>query len=763
MAGKNNTGPTAGGGAYYTPGVRFPSGLGNLARAVFPWPLVPLPAGRPAGLASLVLLAALLASRLLMLPSGPWEQDEALLACGVVAFDPAAHMPLPPGFPLWIVIGRFVRLLGIADPLVALQVASSVLSVAGLWALVGLWDRVAGRAVALLGAGLAAFLPGVWFHAPRAFSETPAAALAVVGFAAWSAAGRAGYVAGVAAMTAAALVRPPLAPVFVLAVLLASWGVRHDRRRLAIAATVGVLLPAAIMVPLALEAGGPGALLGASVEHGTEHFGLLGTESWNLADLGFTRGLGAPPAAAAFLVLALAGWLRLRRALGWRWWAGGVVAGTLVIVLLTLHNSGYPRYWVLFWMLLATPVVAGLGLLLRRTAVLVVATAAAAGLSAWWTLPALLHVHRHPLPIVAALAHASERSGDGEAVLVFEDQLFSFRNLAVRQGWFSVPSLRLGEVAWPSVKLGGRPVWFLSEAAAPDLDSPTSAVVEIEARVASLRRLSQERFLHARLVRDPVVVWSGGSPPEWAGTRRFVWCGPQSTWLVPPIRGAGRLALDALVPSELDGVGVTARVAGVETLATRLPAGRQLLLVPLPGLPEESRLNRVLPLELAFDRSVVFAGDGRPLALRVYRAAVEAEPYTLDAYAFTPSTDSASRAFAAGSGWHGSELLGDPPRPAAWTSARSTLDLPVSRGVVGVELLAPRPEPVTVEIVLGGASARVEIGADPVTVALPATGAAVSDRRARLEITSPVFVPGPGDPRELGVAVSRVWFQPADR
>jgi hypothetical protein len=761
MAGKNSTGPHARpAGAYYTPGVRIPAGLGDLARAVFPWPLVPLP-GRPAAdLASIAALAALLASRLLLLPAGPWEQDEALLACGVVAFDPAQHMPLPPGFPLWIVIGRLVRLLGVADPLIALQVASSVFSVIAAWALVGLWDRVAGRPVALLGAGLAAFLPGVWFHAPRAFSETPAAALAIVGFAAWVAAGRAGYVAGVAAMTAAALVRPPLAPFFVLAVVLASWGVRRDLRRVVGAAGVAALLLAVVMVPLALEAGGARALLGASVEHGSEHFGLLGTEPWSLATLGFTRGLGAPAAAVAFAALALLGWARFRRALGWRWAAGTTAAAMLVFLLLALHNSSYPRYWVLVWLLGATPAVAGLAVALRRTTVLAVAAVVATAAS--WVLPALLHAHRNPLPVVAALAHAGERSGGGEAVLLFEDQLFSFRNLAVRQGWFTVPSLRLGEVAWPRVEFGGRPVWFLSEAAAPDLDSPTSQVVEFEARLPALRRLSQERFLHARLVRDPVVVWSGGSPPEWAGIRRFVWCGPQSTWLVPPIRGAGRLAIDALVPQELDGVGVTARVAGVETLAARLGGGRQLLLVPLPDLPDASRLNRVLPVELAFDRSVAFAGDGRPLALRVYRAAVEAEPYTLGAYAFTPSTDSAARALTAGTGWHGSELLGSPPRPAAWTGARAALDLPVSRGVIGVELLAPRPGPIAVELALGEASARVVVGDEPITVALPVTPSAATARRARLEIASPVFVPGPGDPRELGVAVARVWFQPAE-
>ena len=134
-------------------------------------------------------------SRLLLLADGPWEQDEALLAAGVIDFDPAHHMPLPPGFPLWILLGRLVRLFGVADPVLALQIASSVLSVVGLWALVGLWDRLAGRTLALAGAAVAAFLPGVWVHAGRAFSETPSAAFALIALGLWLH-GRAGFVPG---------------------------------------------------------------------------------------------------------------------------------------------------------------------------------------------------------------------------------------------------------------------------------------------------------------------------------------------------------------------------------------------------------------------------------------------------------------------------------------------------------------------------------------------------------------------------------------
>src|SRR5664280_1015084 len=293
--------------------------LERLAGRVFPWPLVPIGGATASAVASAAALAALAASRLLLLPAGPWEQDEALMACGVLDFDPSRHMPLPPGFPLWIAIGKTVRKLGIADPLLALQVASALLSVVGIWALVGLWEGVAGRRVALAGAALAAFLPGVWFHAGRAFSGTPSAALAVIGFALWLRGGRAGVVPGVIAMTCAALVRPPLAPIFVLTVLLAAWWARRDARLVAAGAAAGAAVLAAVMVPAALAAGGWGMLLDVSEVHAGEIIATLGTESWALESIGFVRGLGTPAFAALFLALAAVGWWGWRCSLAGRW------------------------------------------------------------------------------------------------------------------------------------------------------------------------------------------------------------------------------------------------------------------------------------------------------------------------------------------------------------------------------------------------------------------------------------------------------------
>ncbi len=730
--------------------------MAGLARRVFPWPLVELRGPLAAGLVSSGLLLAVLLSRLLLLPHGPWEQDEALLASGVLDFDPINHMPLPPGFPLWIFLGRVVRFLGAADPLVALQLASAVLSVAGFWALIGLWDAAVGRRVALTGALLAAFLPGVWYHAARGFSATPSAALAIVALALWVRGGDRGFVPGVAAMTAAALVRPPLAPFFALAVLLAAWRVAGRHRLLVRGAAVSLSLLVVVMVPAVLAAGGLQAFWQAGVTHAGEHLFLLGGQPAGLAGIGFVRGLGAPWAAAVFLALAAVGWFALRRRLGWRWWAGGVAFVWLAYLLLFLHNRDYPRYWVLAWMLMATPAVRGVAAVLRsRTAAAVAGTAAALA-AAGWTLPAVAYVHSHMLPPWAAL---HEVAAEGRGLLVFQDDFFSFRNLAVREGWLTIPSTRLGEIQPRRLELAGRPIWFLTEEDGRDLPSPSSLVVRAVTPERRVRQLSQDRFLDARLVRNPVLVWQGGGPMELDGTRPFVWCGRHTELLLPALAGAGAVTFAVEVQDRLGEVGLTAFVEGRETLRTRV-VGRQLVRVPIPALPRRNTLNQVVSVTLDTDREIRLMGDLRPLSIRLFGASLEAPPFTPVPYAFFPEAGSMFSAFARGEGVYSAEVIGQPPRPATWTGAEARLEMPLGAGAVGVELIAPRPQPAEVEVSLGSASARLRVGAGTARVVLPVPAGEARAGRGVLVIRSTTYSPGGGDARALGVAVARVWYAP---
>ncbi|MBI4915627.1 MAG: hypothetical protein HY825_07245 [Acidobacteria bacterium] len=729
-------------------------------RRVFPWPLVDLPGQVGQHAASAAVVFGLLASRLLLLSNGPWEQDEALLACGVVDFDPANHTPLPPGFPLWIFLGRLVRSLGVTDPLVALQVASAVLSVLGCWALVGLWEELAGRATARAGALLAAFIPGVWYHAGRGFSETPSAALTIVALAIWTRLGRRGYVAGLVVLTAAALVRPPLAPLFVLVALLAAWAVRSDPGLLARGAVAAAALVAIVAVPALLEAGGVRLYWEATTTHAREHFGMLGLESWALSGLGFTRGLGGVWTAVLFAALAAIGWIVLRRSVAWRWWPATLAGASLALMLLLVHGRAFPRYWVLAWMLLAVPAVAGLGAILHaRVRALAAVVAAAAG--GVWVYPALVHIHVNPNPAIGALRQVAAEGYEAGALLVFDDSLFAFRNLAVRLRWLQTRTIRVTETARWGLGLGGRPVWFLTEKGERDLPSTVSQVHTFRCPSERVRMLSQERFLSVRLVRNPVLAWRGGSIQERDGTRRFMWLEPRSLLLLPPVQGSGSVTLAAEVHPSLGEVNLVARVGGLEVSRRRLAVGRQLITVPIPELPERSLLNLLVPVELEIDREVRLHGDLRPLAVRVFRVSVEAPPYAPPPYAFFPEPDSLLAAVATGEGTYGAELLGDPPRPAAWTSAEARFELPVGLGLVGLDLSAPAPRQAHVEIRLGGARTSGDVGTEPTTLVVPVPAAQARAGRATLELSTTTFSPGGGDMRELGVAVSRVWFVPS--
>ncbi|HPC84360.1 MAG TPA: hypothetical protein P5234_13585 [Thermoanaerobaculaceae bacterium] len=733
-------------------------GRRELWRRVLPWPLIPARSRTVAVLASLSALAGAALSRLLLLPDGPWEQDEALLAAGVIDFDPAAHMPLPPGFPLWILLGRIVRLCGAADPVLALQIASSVLSVVGLWALVGLWDSVAGRTTALGGALLAAFLPGVWAHAGRAFSETPATTLAVIAFGLWLRGGRAGFLPGTLAITAAALVRPPLAPLFVVAVALAAWRVRRDLARLAAAAAAAAALVLLVVLPLVGEAGGWRMYWEAGRAHAGEHFVGLVDMSRAIGGLGWVRGLANVPVALAFAVLAAAGWWRWRRALGPAWWPGTVAAAWLAYLLLFVHNPTYPRYWVPAWVLAATPALAGAVRLLRRERLAPVLAVVGAASGAWWAWPALWYIHVHPLPVIGAMRQVAD---EGKGVLVFEDSLFSFRNLTYRTGELRLRSLRVSEIPPRRLNLGGQPIWFLTESAGQDLSSTVSRVVEAAVGEPRVVRLSQERFLHVRLVRNPVLAWRGASIPELEGSDRFVWFGKQSQILVPPVTGAGALALALEVHPELAELPLRAVVAGEPVLETVLRPGRQILRVPLPAHPVRNRLAQIMPVLLEGGGEIRIHGDYRSLAFRVFRASVEAPPFAAAPAAFFPEESSLFAAVAEAEGFFGPELMGRPARPAVWAGPLARVRFPASAGLVGVEMLAPRSEPADVELRLGDVVARVRVGPEGSRVALPVPGERASSRMVELELRSNVFVPGGGDERRLGVAVSRIWFVPS--
>ena len=113
-------------------------------------------------------------------PATPFEWDEVLFLQALDKYDVAQHQPHPPGYPLYVAMGRAVRLV-VRDPVAALQllsVAAAVGTVLAAWVLARRLG--ASRMEASAGAVLLAATPTFLFHANVGFSDLPGTAVALL-------------------------------------------------------------------------------------------------------------------------------------------------------------------------------------------------------------------------------------------------------------------------------------------------------------------------------------------------------------------------------------------------------------------------------------------------------------------------------------------------------------------------------------------------------------------------------------------------------
>src|SRR5258706_10141361 len=174
-----------------------------------------------------------LASRFISMPRTPWEADEHLFVAGVKSFEPLANHPHPPGYPLYIGLGKLAAVF--TDDLFAALVVLSILAcVVGVVALSRAFERITGDAdLAVCGALLYYFGAAMLVHGTLAMSDSAALASTALALLAMTyfpdeATERTAIALGLA--TSAAIgIRPqivvPLLPVF-FAVLLWSRSVR---------------------------------------------------------------------------------------------------------------------------------------------------------------------------------------------------------------------------------------------------------------------------------------------------------------------------------------------------------------------------------------------------------------------------------------------------------------------------------------------------------------------------------------------------------
>ena len=204
-----------------------------------------------------------LVSRIATAPRTPWENDEFLFAEAVRNFDPSRYHPHPPGYPLFVILGKVFNAF-IHDPWRALVIFGIVAAPIGFVALARAFRNWIGDAdLAVCGALLYYFSASMLVHGTLALSDGPAmmfVALALFAISSPHDDAHERNAIFIGLCTSAAIgVRPqlvvPIAPMLIIAIL----QMRTLRQRVACVIAFG-LLSAMWFLPLADAAGGLNAL-----------------------------------------------------------------------------------------------------------------------------------------------------------------------------------------------------------------------------------------------------------------------------------------------------------------------------------------------------------------------------------------------------------------------------------------------------------------------------------------------------------------------
>lgn len=715
-------------------------------------------------LATLVTVAALAASRFALLPSGPWDWDETLFARGILKFDLPGHYPHPPGFPLWMLLGWLVHFF-VSEPLVGLQLLSAAASCLTLWPLAALGRKVAPPAVAVGATLLVLFLPGVWLHAGRGFSSTPAAFIALWAAAlAWRPADRRQVTAFTCLVTAAFLIRPILLPSLALLWLAGVWQVTPRRRLLpgVAAASAAVLLA---VVGMVIAQGSWSEFARPFAVHGRTHARNLLGNTGGFAELGIVKGAGGATLACLLLVLAAIGvarWMRRggrNAAITWI-----AVVGIGVGELIWLQNRTFSRYAVPFQLAAAPPVAAAAALAPPALGASVLLAAAAATAMRGW--PTVVEQHARLLPGWESLLFAARAAARSDCDLVVDGGLYPFvsylshRERAAGRGW----SFKVFLPPANPEATGAPQRCYLLVTDVPEnyLPAPWGRRWRWGEVSRELHPLTSGRFLNSTVVEGAILPVRAWWLPEKSGGNRFMWGGANAELLLPPLAPTGSLALELLPTRGAAPLAVLLNGADVAFV----PGDARRLTLPLAAsVFSPTKVNR-----LTFRREHGYPpqrGDSRPLAVCLYGlTSPSGDPAWAARRRLTSLLASAEvkhRFRFPAEGFYRPEHFAF--GRAAWTRPRASMNVPLAPGVLTFTLWAPRPDPVDLKISIDGqpVAGPLSIGRNPQTFSIALTNRQTPTAPARLELGSRPYTPataGSTDSRELGVVLAAVELVP---
>ena len=220
------------------------------------------------------------------IPRSAWEFDEILFLHALEKYDPLAHHPPPPGYPLFILVAQAVRLVmpSAFATLVAISFVSS--GVAFVLFALAFGNFARDRTAGIIGASLFYFSPVMLVHSTVGVSDNGALALFAAALYFLSKSSPAAF-AAFAALSVGW--RPQFAIVVVplLAVSLVMFGRWRDR---ALAVSVFTVVCLAWLTPLALAVGGVEELIGyesSQAGYVAQHDAAQSRSGWSASRIAF--------------------------------------------------------------------------------------------------------------------------------------------------------------------------------------------------------------------------------------------------------------------------------------------------------------------------------------------------------------------------------------------------------------------------------------------------------------------------------------------
>jgi hypothetical protein len=549
------------------------------------------------------------ATRFLAMARSIWDWDEALFCLGMRSYDVTVHHPHPPGFPVYIALGRIVRTV-IPSDFRALQAVNLVAGMLIFPAMFFLARELRFRFVtSAVAAALCAFFPNVWFYGGGAFSDIPSLVLVVfaVGFLFRGCRDANAYLIGAALLALAAGIRPQNFLIGLAPGALATWHrARVAWRDVVFAALVGAVTVGVAFGGAIAATGGSRPYFDAAKEHGEYISRVDSFQSparpalWRLFDRFFIKqyqSLALSFITSILAAISIASAIGARdRAIGWLALTFGPFA---VLAWMMLDRYSINRFSIGYCPLFAILAADGIARLTKRwPRGEALAGATLIGSFFLWTLPVLASVRNTVAPSVLSVEavrdHLDPRT----------DQLFVARNmdpffeyLLPNQPYVHV----LDERAMPLL-LDSRKAWLLAEADEGDREG-----FVFHRERDHLWNIARRHYFDAGLmpVLDSPQFLSGWYPAEQQGSLQRRPMSAHSVTRLPGSSGNSILRIQFRVP---------ALVSAAHATVTISLNGRVLDRVAAP-LDEDDREYHVVPAASGGPNMLELSVDG-PLDAR---------------------------------------------------------------------------------------------------------------------------------------------------